>query len=68
MLTVRMSVRVAMLGLAAGAMVALVSPPKALQAFEGCRCNDYDTGSYACNYVQTACVPGSEVCQLTCGS
>ena len=51
MLTVRMSVRVALLGLAAGAMVALVSPPKALQAFEGCRCNDYDTGSYACNYV-----------------
>lgn len=67
MLGFRSTLRVAILGLATGALIALASPPKDLEAFEGCKCNDQGTGSYACNWSQTACVAGSEVCSLVCG-
>lgn len=67
MFSFRSTLRVAILGLATGALIALASPPKDLQAFEGCKCNDNGTGSYACNFLQTACVPGSETCSLVCG-
>ncbi len=58
-----------MTGVLAGGLLALVSPPKEVQAEGGggpCSCNDSGTGSYACNSAQSACIYGTEKCVLTC--
>lgn len=49
-----------------GAVLAVAAPPTAANASAGCSCNDFESGNYQCNMDQSACIAGSEVCQLTC--
>lgn len=58
--------RVSILGALMGAVLAIAAPPPRLAAELACKCDDYGTGAYACNYSQTACVVGHEECHLTC--
>ena len=55
-----------MFGVLLGAVLAVAAPPTRANAADACVCNDLGSGSYSCNFGQTACLAGSEICQLTC--
>ncbi|NOT06971.1 MAG: hypothetical protein HOP28_02075 [Gemmatimonadales bacterium] len=55
-------------GALAGALLAVVVPSKTLAASQGCICNDWGSGSYACTMDQTKCGTGGDICQVTCGA
>lgn len=51
-----------------GGLLAVIAPPTALsaQAIDGCKCDDGGNGRYQCNWQQTECLVGSEVCNVRC--
>ena len=55
-------------GVLAGAALAVTTPQVAVSA-EVCKCDDWSPGegSYTCNWDQTKCVSGTEICLLRCG-
>lgn len=61
-------IRLTLLGACTGALLAITVPPTRVMAAEGagCVCNDSGTGAYQCNGGQTACIAGTQKCDLTC--
>jgi hypothetical protein len=55
-------------GALAGALLAVMAPPTAALANPdpACKCDDTSTGNYSCNWEQTQCRAGSEVCTVIC--
>ena len=66
MIAMRTLLWLAVRGILVGALLAFAGPQNALTAEEGCRCNDYGSGNYSCSSDQTACLSGSQVCNLYC--
>lgn len=64
MSVVRKIVALSIRGAVAGALLAVIAPTKMLDA--GCRCDDFGSGSYTCNYAQTQCLSGNETCNVNC--
>ncbi len=62
--------KIVLAGTLSGAMLAIVVPPKAASALddEGCKCDDDGVGQYQCNSPQTACVAGTQTCNLKCAT
>jgi hypothetical protein len=51
----------------AGALLAFAAPLRSVTADTGkCKCDDWGSGDYQCNFAQTQCVAGHESCNTLC--
>ncbi len=69
-MSARKLVKLLLAGSLTGALLAMTAPPQTAIARteEGCKCDDGNPGTYKCNSAQTACIAGSELCVLVCGT